>query len=232
MLAAIGVALGARSSSTRQVPADGAPAATRSSCPRGCSEQEVYEHLRALAERNVQRRAGALVPRRRDVRPLRARDRRHALRALRVPDALHALSARGLAGPPAGDVRVPDRDLRAHRRCRSPTPRSTRGRARSPRRPTWRSSTTAARGSSRAPACTRTRCRRCARYARGLRRGGHRGAGALRRRGRTDAARWRAAIDGETSRGDLRAAELLRCGRGRAGAQRGGQGGPRKALRW
>ena len=35
--------------------------------------------------------------------------------ALRVPDAVHALPARDLPGRAAGDVRVPDRDLRAHR---------------------------------------------------------------------------------------------------------------------
>ena len=55
---------------------------------------------------------------RRHVRPLRPGDRRRDHAALRVPDALHPLPARGLPGRPAGDVRVPDRDLRADRAAR------------------------------------------------------------------------------------------------------------------
>ena len=44
-----------------------------------------------------------------------AGDRRRDHPALRVPDPVHAVPARGLAGRAAGDVRVPDRDLGAHR---------------------------------------------------------------------------------------------------------------------
>ena len=109
-----------------------------------------------------QRRGRAQLPRRRHVRPLRPGADRHADGALGVPDPLHALSAGDLPGRAAGDVRVPDRDLRADRACRSRTPRSTRGPRPSPPPAIWRSCTTAARASSSAPACTRTRSRRCA----------------------------------------------------------------------
>ena len=79
------------------------------------SEPEVFEHL-ALARRAERRRGfRALLPRRRDVRPLRAGDRRRDPLALGVPDALHAVPARGLAGRPAGDVRVPDLHVGADR---------------------------------------------------------------------------------------------------------------------
>ena len=60
-------------------------------------------------------RGRAFVPRRGHVRPLHPGADRLDHRAVRVPDSLHAVSARDLAGRPAGDVRVPDRDLRAHR---------------------------------------------------------------------------------------------------------------------
>ena len=61
------------------------------------------------------------------------------LLALGVPDAVHALPAGDLAGRPAGDVRVPDRDLRADRPAgleRVALRGPVRGRR---RRPTWRS---------------------------------------------------------------------------------------------
>ncbi len=41
-------------------------------------------------------------------------------RRARSSSPLHAVPARDLAGRPADDVRVPDRDVRADRRCRSP----------------------------------------------------------------------------------------------------------------
>ena len=108
------------------------------------------------------------VPRRRDVRPLRPGGHRHADGALGVPDAVHALPARGLPGRPAGDVRVPDGDQRADRRCRSPTRRSTRARAPSPPPATWRK---LANGKGRvrrlARACTRTRRETLRTYAHG-----------------------------------------------------------------
>ena len=49
------------------------------------------------------------------LRPLRPGGRRLDHLAVGVPHALHALPAGDLAGQPAGDVRVPDGDLRAHR---------------------------------------------------------------------------------------------------------------------
>ena len=83
--------------------------------PPGRSEQEVYEHLAALAARNRQRRGGDHLPRGRHVRPLRPGADRHAAVALRVPHAVHAVPARDLAGRAPGDVRVPDGDLGADR---------------------------------------------------------------------------------------------------------------------
>ena len=81
--------------------------------------------------------------------------------ALRVPDAVHAVPARDLAGRAPGDVRVPDRDLRAHRPAGVERLASTRARRR------WPSAGylaklengRAASSSSRA-GCTRTRARR------------------------------------------------------------------------
>ena len=70
--------------------------------------------VRAGGAQPPRRRRGQL-PRRGHVRPLRAVAGRHDPRALRVPHAVHALPARDLAGRAAGDVRVPDGDLGAHR---------------------------------------------------------------------------------------------------------------------
>ena len=109
--------------------------------PAGRSEQEVYEHLAALAARNRQRRRrghASSAPACTTTTCPALID--SMLVALRVPDAVHALPARDLAGRPAGDVRVPDRDLGAHRACRCRTPRCTRARAPSPPPATWRSS--------------------------------------------------------------------------------------------
>ena len=99
-----------RSSSTARYPRPCA-CGRELELPDGLPEQDVYEHLRALAAAQHQRRGRAELPRRRHVRPLRARADRHAHRALGVPHALHALPARDLPGQAAGDVRVPDRDL-------------------------------------------------------------------------------------------------------------------------
>ena len=106
--------------------------------PTGISETEVYERLAGARRAQRRRRARGLLPRRRDVRPLRAGDRRRDHPALGVPDPLHALPAGDLPGRPAGDVRVPDRDVGADRRCRSPAPASTRGPRPSPPPATWR----------------------------------------------------------------------------------------------
>ena len=62
-----------------------------------------------------ERRGRDQLPRRGHVRPLRAGDRRLDHAALGVPHSVHALPARDLAGHAAGDVRVPDLDLRADR---------------------------------------------------------------------------------------------------------------------
>ena len=80
------------------------------------SEQEVYDHLaRARGAQPPRRRRGHL-PRRRHVRPLRAgADRHDLLPRSEFLTPVHAVPARDLAGRPAGDVRVPDRDLGADR---------------------------------------------------------------------------------------------------------------------
>ena len=89
--------------------------AARSICPPGKPEQEVYARLRDLAAKNISAEdelsflgAGMYdhyVPALID----------SILSALGVPDAVHALPARDQPGRAAGDVRVPDRDLRADR---------------------------------------------------------------------------------------------------------------------
>ncbi len=93
--------------------------------------------------RGAERRHGlerALVPRAGHLRPLRARDRRHVPLPRRVPHRVHALPAGDEPGRAAGDLRVPDGDLRAdgdgrlervrlRRRAPSPpTPASSRRR--------------------------------------------------------------------------------------------------------
>ena len=83
--------------------------------PPGKPEQEVYARLRDLAAKNTSAEDELSLPRRRDVRPLRARADRLDPAALGVPDAVHALPARDQPGRAAGDVRVPDGDLRADR---------------------------------------------------------------------------------------------------------------------
>ena len=83
--------------------------------PPGKPEQEVYAYLRDLAAKNISAEDELNVPRRRDVRPLRPRADRLDPAALGVPDAVHALPARDQPGRAAGDVRVPDGDLRADR---------------------------------------------------------------------------------------------------------------------
>ena len=116
MLAAIGV------DSIEDLFADipaapAARAAARRSAP-GLSEQEVYEELRALAARNVSTEDEMSFLGAGHVRPLRPGAGRLDHRALGVPDPVHALPARDLPGRAAGDVRVPDRDLRADRPAR------------------------------------------------------------------------------------------------------------------
>ena len=86
--------------------------------PDGKPEQEVYGYLRDLAARNVSAED--------EVSFLGAGMYDHyvpalvdsIVGALGVPDAVHAVPARGLPGRPAGDVRVPDDDLGAHRPAR------------------------------------------------------------------------------------------------------------------
>ena len=193
------------------------------------AEQDVYAHLRELAARNVSRRGRADVPRRRDVRPLRPGDRRHAHVALGVPDAVHALPARDLAGRAAGDVRVPDGDLRADRRCRSPTPRSTRARA--PSRAAGylaQARQRQAAGSSSRAGCTRT-SRADAAHATPPATAPRSSRSRCATASPTPHA-WAAAIDRRHERRVLPAAQLPRRGRGRRGAGRGAAPRTRPAV--
>ena len=193
MLAAIGVGSCRSCSTARSPPPCGSGA--RWICPRGCRAGGLRAPARARRAQR-QRRRGAQLPRRRHVRPLCAGADRHADGALGVPDPLHALPAGDLPGRAAGDVRVPDRDLRAHGAARRPTPRCTRG----PRR-------VAAAGYlaklhngrrrfvvSRGPAPALAR-RRCAPTRTAT---GPRSSRSALRDGVTDPDAWAAAIDGDT----------------------------------
>ncbi len=113
---------------------------------------------------------------------------RHADGALGVPHALHALPARDLPGRAAGDVRVPDRDLRADRAAglqrlgvRGP---ERRRRRRLPGEAAQRPP----HASSSARACTRTRSQTLRTHRPRLRHGGRRGARS--RDGVTDLDAW------------------------------------------
>ncbi len=172
----------------------------------GLSEQEVYEELRALAARNTSAEDEVSFLGAGHVRPLRPGADRLDHPALGVPDAVHALPARDLPGRAAGDVRVPDRDLRADRAAglervgvRGPE-RGRRGRVRRQGRQRPRTVRDLARG---APALART-----------LRTLAHgwemEVVEAPLRNGATDAARARR----RRQRGDRAAAELPRRGRG------------------
>ena len=130
------------------------PASSTSS--RRSARLELQRHLEELAARNVDTTKELSFLGAGDLRPLRAGDRRRGPPARRVPHRVHAVSARDEPGHPAGDLRVPDRDLRAHgdgrlerlrlrrhdrRRGRVPHRASTRRAARrssSPRRRTRR----------------------------------------------------------------------------------------------
>ena len=79
--------------------------------PRQHGESEIMDRFRAFAENNA---IGLCeLSGRGRVSALSAGDHRFAGAARRVFDELHAVSAGDLAGHAAGDVRVPDDDLRA-----------------------------------------------------------------------------------------------------------------------
>ena len=111
---------------------------------------------RAGSARRAERRGGrrALVPRRRDLRPPRARRRRRGARPRRAAHRVHALPAGDEPGRAPGDLRVPDRDLRAHGHGGLERLRLRRD-ARWRRTPaTWRSTRPAARRSSSPRRCS------------------------------------------------------------------------------
>ena len=200
MLAAIGVAR-SRSCSSARSPSGVRLGARARRSPTGMREQEVYAHLRELAARNVERRGRAsflgagmydhYVPALVDM----------LIRALGVPHPLHPLPAGDLPGRPAGDVRVPDGDLRAHRPAGLER-LGLRG-ALGGRR--GRLSGQAAQRRQalrrRAPACTPTRSQTLRTYAHGFGDGG--GRGPARATASPTPRRGPAAIDGDTGARDL-----------------------------
>ena len=135
--------------------------------PPALTEVELIRHLEELAAKNCSHGRRALVPRRRDLRPSHARDRGHDPAARRVPDRVHAVPARDEPGRAAGDLRVPDGDLRAHRAWTCRTRPATTGSRSRPTPVTSRSMQPGARAS-----CSpRRSTRRCARSSRPMRRG-------------------------------------------------------------
>ena len=137
--------------------------------PDGLSETEVFDQLAALAARNADADSETCF--------IGAGMYDHYVPAL--VDAIVSRSefltpytpvpAGGLAGRPAGDVRVPDRDLGAHRaagRQRLAVRGAVVGRLR--RLPGARRAPRAATAWSSPAACTRTRARRSSTYARGF----------------------------------------------------------------
>ena len=195
MLAEIGVA-SLRRALRPPDPGRACACGARSTCPRAWPSRTSTRTCARWPRRNTSRRGRDHLPRRRDVRPLRPGGRRHAHGALGVPDAVHALPARDLPGRPAGDVRVPDRDLGAHgaaglQRLRLRGPQ----RRRRPR-PTWPSWPTASPRSSSRGACTRTPARPCARSPPAT---ATRSSRSALRDGVTDPDAWAAAIDQDTS---------------------------------
>ena len=79
------------------------------------SEPELVRHLEELAAKNVDTTKELSFLGAGDLRPLRAGGRRRGARARRVPDRVHAVPAGDEPGRAAGDLRVPDGDLRADR---------------------------------------------------------------------------------------------------------------------
>ena len=104
--------------------------------------------------------ARALVPRRRG--STTTTSPRSSTRALpgRVPDGVHAVPAGDEPGRAAGDLRVPDRDLRAHRRWTCRTRRATTA----PRSPPTRASSPSITRAARRSCSPRRSTRRCARW--------------------------------------------------------------------
>ena len=107
--------------------------------PPALPELALLRHFEELAAKNAHNGRRALVPRRGHLRPSRAGDRRPDPPARRVPHRVHAVPAGDEPGRPAGDLRVPDGDLRADRDGRVERIRATTGSRSRPTRASSRS---------------------------------------------------------------------------------------------
>ena len=110
------------------------------------SELELVAHLERARRRGTSTRGSELsFLGAGHLRPLRPGGRRRGARARRAPDRVHAVPARDEPGRAAGDLRVPDRDLRAHGHGRLQRVAATTGRPSPPTPATSRSTPPAAR---------------------------------------------------------------------------------------
>ena len=165
MLEAIGVA--SVDDLFADIPENAAPRARARPPGRAGRAGGLRPPARAGGPQRLGRRRDQLR-RRGHVRPLRAGAGGLDRAALGVPHPLHALPARDLAGRAAGDVRVPDRDLRAHRPAGLQRVSVYEGpSAVGAGRLRWPDARTSARSSWPRAACTRTRWRRCGRLSHG-----------------------------------------------------------------
>ena len=110
MLGAIGVA--SLDELFEQIP-EGVRFERELDVPPALPEAELVRVFAELAARNADTGARAQLPRHGDLRPLRAVARRRLPRPRRAPHGLHAVPARDEPGRAPGDLRVPDRRLRA-----------------------------------------------------------------------------------------------------------------------
>ena len=86
--------------------------------PPELPELELVRHLDGAGRAERPHGSRALVPRRRHLRPLRPRGCRRPALPRRVPHCVHAVSTGDEPGRAAGDLRVPERHLRADRHGR------------------------------------------------------------------------------------------------------------------
>src|SRR4051794_2861210 len=96
-------------------PPEGGPSRARARAGAGAVGTGGLRACRPPRGAKPRREPRAVLPRRGYLRPLRACGGGRHPPARRVPDRLHAVPAGDEPGRPAGDLRVPDRHLRADR---------------------------------------------------------------------------------------------------------------------